>query len=847
MNKTSFFDPWLWKMAWRDSRSNRGRLLLFVSSIIVGIAALVAINSFGRNLEETIRSESRSIVGADLVLSSRSPFPEELESRIAEWPAEEAREITFASMAYFPRVDGTRLITVRALEGNYPFYGTLETTPVNAADDFRRDGSALVDYSVILQYELELGDTVKLGNQVFPIAGYIQKVPGQAEAASMVAPRIYIPMDQLENTGLIRFGSRVNYRKLFKFDNSGSTASLLEGIESLNRKHRIRSRTAEQQGAGVGSAAGNMYGFLNLVAFIALLLGSIGVASAIHVYIKMKLPSLAVLRCVGARIRQTFYIYLIQTLVIGTIGSLIGVILGVGIQVLLPDLFASLLPVQVDFAISWRSAIEGLVVGLGICMLFALLPLLTVRKVSPLSAIRTNIESQTDGRDPLRLLLYAVIAIAATLFAISQTARVDVGLSFIAGVAIAFAALSALALLLMWGVKRFFPSGWRYEWRQSLANLYRPNNQTLVLMLSIGLGTFLISTLYFTQDTLLSQVATLDRDKQPNLMMFDIQADQVEGVEELVRSFDLPVIQNVPIVTTRLAAIKGRTVEEIDADSTSEIKGWALKREYRVTYRDTLFSTEEVVEGDWVGTQPADSDTIFVSLETGIVRDLNVQLGDQLTFDVQGVKMPAIIKSIRKVDWQRVQPNFFAVFPRGVIDDAPQFNVLVTRVADQAQSSKLQQAMVKAFPNVSSVDLDLILKTVEKIIDQISFVIRFMALFSILTGLIVLSAAVITTRYQRIRESVLLRTLGAVKQQVNRIMMLEYFYLGALAGLTGMLLSLLSSWALAYFMFDLTFVPSVQPLAIILALVVMMTVGLGMLNSRKIADRPPLEILRNEV
>ncbi|HQV30805.1 MAG TPA: ABC transporter permease [Calditrichia bacterium] len=842
----TFFHSWLWKMAWRDSRAHLKRLFLFVASIILGVAAMVAIGGFGDNLESAINDQAKTLLGADLAFRSQSPFPEKIEALADSIGGEQAREIDFSSMAFFPAQNATRLVRIRTLEGRFPFYGKLESQPAGA-DGFLRQhsGGALVDQNLMLQYGLALGDTVRLGSAAFEIKGELKKIPGQAEAGSAIAPTIYIAARDLGNTGLIRFGSRAVYRLYFRLAESQDPEKIREELDPQLRAERIRASTVESQKESLGQAMGNLYRFLNLVAFIALLLGGIGVGSAIHVYIKQKLNTIAVLRCVGATIRQTFLIYLIQTFAMGVAGALAGIALGLMIQQFIPAVVGDFLVVDLEMFISPAAVLQGAGMGLVLTLLFALLPLLGIRRVSPLLAIRASFAENSD-RDPLRLGVIGLIAAAVVAFAILQTQSVAVGLGFALGLAGALALLTGAANLLMWGVKRFFPGRLGYLFRQSLANLYRPNNQTLVLMLSLGLGTFLIATLYVAQEGLLNQVALTGSGNQPNLILFDIQTDQNTAVREMVEEHQMPVLQNVPIVTARLSRIKDRSVTEMLADSSQSPGRWALNREFRLTYRDTLIETEKLVAGTWVPEVAADQDTIPVSIEDGLAEDLGIAVGDFLEIDVQGVAMPARIASIRDVDWQRVQTNFLIVFPRGVLEYAPQFMVVVTRAPSREVSATLQRDLVQRFPNVAAVDLALILRTVEGILDRISAVIRFMAFFSILTGLVVLASAVITSRYQRVQESVLLRTLGATKSQIRIIMLLEYVYLGSLAAATGVLLSLASGWALAAWVFNIAYHPPLVAVGAFTGGVILLTTVLGMLNSRGIATRPPLEILRSE-
>jgi len=401
-----------------------------------------------------------------------------------------------------------------------------------------------------------------------------------------------------------------------------------------------------------------------------------------------------------------------------------------------------------------------------------------------------------------------------------------------------------VAKLMITLVRKYSPRSWSYVWRQGLANLYRPNNQTLVLMLSLGLGTFLIMTLHLSQRMLLEKVSLASGDDRPNMVLFEIQADQRQGLVELLKTFQLSVIQETPVVTMRLLSVGGRSVDDIRKDPNSGIPNWAIRRQYRSTYRDRLVDTETLVAGAWHGSRKQTTGALSISVEKGIAEDLQVTIGDELVFDIYGVPLTTTVGSIREVDWQRFHPNFFMVFPKGVLEGAPQFYVQLTKVPSNAISARLQQAVVKKFPNVSTIDLTLIMNTVDSVLAKVSFAIRFVALFSILTGLMVLAGAVLTSRYQRLRESVLLRTLGASRAQVRNIMLVEYLWLGGMAALSGIILAVAASWALAYFVFDVVYQPSGVPIFIALLTVTGLTVLVGWLNSRGICDRPPLEALR---
>lgn len=845
---SSFWSTWSWKMAWRDARSNKKRLFIYISAIIIGVAAQVAITSFRDSLNYTINNQAKELLGADLEVEiDDKPFPDTVEAYFDSLGGEQAHMADFPSMVYFPETGNTRLSNIRALRGGFPFYGELITAPASAAQNYQEENKVLVDNTLMTQFGIEPGDSVRIGTSMFQIAGSLIRVPGEAAAASMVGPRVFMPYDQLEATNLLQRGSRVEYKRYFKFEPDRDMAQLEENLRPFAREHDLGFDTVQERKEEIGEAVNNLGKFLNLVGFVALLLGGIGVASSIHVYIKQKINTAAVLRCFGASSGQTMSIFLIQAIVLGLGGAVIGTLLGVGIQYSLPGIFNEFLPVSVDLTVSWLAVGMGLFTGTGVALVFALMPLLALRKASPLYTLRTMEGSLTNLLNrKTKWSIYLLIALTVAGYATLLTEDWLAGLLFTVGMAVSFGLLLLVAKGLMGLIQRFFPSHWTYVWRQGLANLYRPNNQTATLMLSLGLGMLLVSTLYFSQDMLMEELEFATREDAPNLIFFDIQPDQNEGMNETLKQQGAPLLQNVPMVTMRLQSINGISTDSIARDTTRNVRGWALRREYRSTYRDSLIDSETLVDGEFIGKADPSEGPVPISPAEDIAEDLNVGLGDTLTFDVQGVPVETYISSTRDVDFQRVQPNFFMLFPSGVLEDAPQIYVTVTRVADREASAGLQQAVVQQFPNVSAIDVSLILETINQFIDKISFAIQFMALFSILTGLIVLASSVATSRFQRIKESVLLRTLGASKSQIIKIVSIEYLFLGILSAFTGLILSVGLTWLLGYFYFDLAFLPNLWVIGIGIAVVTALTIFIGMLNSRSIYSKTPLEVLRVE-
>ncbi len=861
-------------MAWRDSRASRRRLALFSLSVVLGIAALVAIGSFSRNLRQAVEDQAKGLLGADLVMESRDPFSAGLQSYVATL-GEVARDQMFSSMAVFPSAEGgTRLVQVRAMAGAFPFYGDFVTSPADAPAKLRAGGNvALVEQTLLEQFGVSVGGQVKLGQTLFTVVGALETIPGESMAVTMLAPRIFIPLAALDATGLTGPGKELltRHRIELKLPATADPQFVQSELNRRFRGERVNYDTVAERKRQMGRALENIQGFLSLVGFIALFLGGVGVASAMHVYVRQKVTTVAVLRCLGASARQAFAVYLLQGFGLGLFGATLGAALGVAVQFALPALLQDMLPVKLQMFVAWSAVAEGMIAGLAICLLFALLPLLAIRRVSPLVAIRSAFAEGGAGPDPWRIIIGVLILGAVAGFAVWQTGQLRIGLGFAAMLVLSFALLAAVAQGVMLAARRWFPRGLPYVARQGIANLYRPNNRTALLLVSLGLGTFLILTLYLTRTTLLRELQVADDAGRPNLIFFDVQDDQVESLRRIAAEQQVVVVQAAPIVTMKITALRGRTVDQVlrdnrlgrggplpatggrgggrggrDGGNAGGPAGWTLRREYRSTYRETLDPTEKLVAGTFTGRADPGTAVYPISLEEGVFNSMGLQLGDEITWDVQGVSIATKVTSVRSVQWRQLGANFFAVFPVGVLEGAPKFNVMALRAATPADSGRVQRVAIAAHPNITAIDLALVMQTIDSVTSKVSFVIEFMALFTVATGIIVLAGSVMTGRYQRIRETVLLRTLGASRRQLVRIQLLEYAILGLLASVVGCGLAVVGNWLFAYYVLDLPPAAPLDLLGTAVLAVMAVTLVTGLLSSRGITNHPPLEVLRQE-
>lgn len=839
------------RLAWRDSRSARSRLLLYMSAISLGVAALVAIDSYTANVITSIRQQSRELLGGDLSLSSRTAFPPSVDSLLDTLRHDGitvGRTTTFTSMALVPRAPAPRLVQVNAVSPGVPFYGSIATDPAGRYGDLQTGHTVLVDGALLVELGAKLGDSLSLGSARFAIIGTLLNVPGDISIASSLGPRVYIADKWVPETKLLVFGSRAEYAALLELPAGTEPDAVVNQHRSTLDAARVRTRTVRDTERSLTYNIQQLNRFLGVVALVSLLLGGVGVASAIRAYIEEKRDPIAVLRVLGATSRQVLAVYLLETGALGFAGAAVGAVLGVAAQMTLPHVAAGVVPVTVTPHLEPRAILTGVAIGVWVAVIFALLPILGVRRISPLEAIRRDAASTPVRRmlsDWPRLIAALALVASVVAIAIGRAGTVRRGIFMSAGVGAALLLLALAASLVSRLTRRVIKEHWPFVVRQGLANLYRPANQTRAVMLALGFGAFLMSTLYLVERNLLARLTASTIETRANLAFFDVQADQAKGVDSLIRAARAPVLQQVPIVPMRIASINGRTTD--DAEQNGRRASWALKREYRSSYRDTLISSEKLVAGTWFGADRTPHGPPWpVSMERDVANELGVALGDTITWDVQGVKVASIVTSLREVVWARFEPNFFVIFAPGALTDAPQTVVFLTRVTDPAARASLQRAVVVHDPNVSTIDLALIQQALDAILDKVSIAIRFMALFSVATGVLVLLSAVAAARRQRLREGVLLKTLGATRAQIGRIMLSEYTVLGVLSAATGLVLSLGGAWALMHYLFDAPFSPAALPLAGLALIIVALTAIVGLSSSRDVFAETPMAALREQ-
>jgi putative ABC transport system permease protein len=837
------------RLAWRESRSGRGRLLLSVAGIAVGVAALVAVQAFASALRTGARDQARTLLGADLSVQSRQPFGPQVDALLDTLHAAGvavARVQETTSMARLEHGDFARLVRVRAADSAYPYYGRPDARPADAWAALGQGRRALVEPGLLLALDGALGDTLLLGDAGFEIVGVVDRGGSEVDVASAFAPRVHIPLEHLDATGLVQFGSLVEYAAYAAMERAQARALAAAWGDRI-RGDGASITTAEQQGEMLGRALGRLGSYLALVSVLALLLGGIGATSALRAHLSEREETVALLRCLGATRRQVFSLYLGQAMAVGLVGAVVGAAVGLVLQRGLPLALGRLIPLDVAPRLDLAAAALGVGTGLWVALAFALPPLLEARSIPPLRALRRRLE-KARRRDRSWLLAVTLLTVTAVAVVAVQSGDLLLGAGFAAG------ALAALALLLVGTVAAF--RGLRaipaarlpFAWRHGIANLQRPGNPARPATLALGAGTLILVLLVAVEATLLRPLEVGQVADRGNLLLWDVQDDQEPGVQALLEELGFPSLQRAPIVPMRVAAVNGTAVgpgQDRDGGESggNGASGWATRREYRSTVRDTLVASERLVAGRWWDGTDGDD---LVSLEESVAAELGVTVGDRIDWDVQGVRVPSTVASLREVDWTRFEPNFFAVFPPAALAGAPRTWIVLARVDDETTRGAAQGAIVRRFPNVSVLDLTHIQGVVDDVFGRVSLAIRFLAAFTLAAGLAVMAAAAVASRQERVRESVLLRTIGATRAQLRGILLTESLALGLVGALLGATAGIAAAWAVAYWLFQLPFALPVAPVALTALAVAAMAALAGWGAARAAGRGTTLEALRDE-
>jgi putative ABC transport system permease protein len=828
-------------------RSSWRRLLFFFLCIGIGVGSIVALRSTIQNVNRAVAGEARQLLTADVQVDSTRPWKQEtldVIERTARPPLVEARTETIDSATMVRPADaaleGALMVELKGIEPPYPLYGDFKLADGKPFDHaLLANNGAVVAPLLLERLKLRVGDQIKIGESTFEIRGVIDREPGSGSGFRL-GPRVFIARSAVEATGLVGFGSRARRRILLKAQD-GQLESVVQRLRGELKGQLVTVNSYKDSQENLSEQFSRTENYLSLTGLIVLVLGGIGVSSVTRVFIEQKRQTIAVLKCIGGTGKQIIAAYLAQVITLGLLGSFLGVVLAKSALVLVAHYFAESLPVNMSYGLASGAVAQGLGLGLLVSILFSALPLLRIRHIKPNMLLR---DEGGDGKsrrmDVLRWVTGALVGLGLMLVSAWQAGSVRVGLFFLAGLAAAAAALYFAALLLTSLVRRARHIR-SFALRQAVSSLYRPGNQTRVIIMAVGLGAFVVMAIQSLQTNLLNEIDITRRASLPNMFLIDIQPDQKQGVEKLIEQTTGVRPELIPTVRARIFAINGREVD-LEQPEVRQNRG-RLGREYVVTYRPLLESNETIVAGNFWEASPSSEPE--VSIEEGMRGLSGLDVGSTITFDIVGRKMTARVSSIRRVDWRNSRTGFMVLFRPGALENAPQMLIApINGPANEPERSRFQRALLDQYPNVSVIDVAEVVSTLSRILNNITLAVSFLGGFVLLCGVLILVGSIAMTKFQRIYEVAVLKTLGAKRNILLAILLVEYGALGLVAGLVGALAAIALSYSVTRFVFEIPWEFSLTIILAGIAATVALVTIVGVSSSFNVLTRKPLAILR---
>ena len=852
-----------WKRAaaigWRDLKSAPGKFGFVVLSVAIGVAALVGVRGFSESFRRTLSTEARSLIAGDL--SARifhvpnadddkkiGAIKEKIPGSRSTWVTETL------SMASVPPDPVPILVALKAVDpAEYPYYGKAHLEPDMSLQQALDGDSAVVADEFLVRLNAHVGQTLRLGGRSFKIAALLRQEPDRISAGAGMGPRVMISNAAMARTGILGPGSRASHRLLLKLPDK-----LPAGITTVSLRKDVENALGEAQvidyregSPALTEGLDRATAILSLICLVAMVLGAIGVAMAMHAHLEQRMDMLAILKAVGAGSPDLLRIFLLQTLGLGFAGGVLGVAAGLGVMEALPVVFGKLIPVHITLEFPWRSVLAGMGTGLLTTLLFCLPPLLDVRAIRPVLVLRRLVEQPANGvggwfarlwtrRLQLGLSIAVVLCLGGIAWGLSDSAMIGTAFAFgLAAVLFVLLVLAAVTLrsvrFVLNRVRLHLPSFLRH----GLANLYRPGNQSSPVLAALGTGVMLILAVYLMQATILREIHETASPTLPNVFLIDITRDEVAGVKAffqhqpgVTQALDL-----MPGLQGRIVSLNGTPVEQL---KDKHYPRWLL-RGAELTWSDTPPAGDKVTQGKW-WTDPGAHE---IAMGEGTAQRLDLKIGSQVEVETAGSGEHQLkVTVLYKADGEHTASRMPFVLPSGQLKDDVATWYGGVRL-DPKQIPPMERAFFFAYPTVTVINIADILTRIETVVDQITVVIRFLAGFSILAGLTILASSIAGTRFRRMREAVVLKTLGATRMRIVRTFSVEFSVLGLLAGLVGVTFANILTRVILHRM-NIGF--HIEWPAAVVALIgtAILATATGWIASYRILGLRPLEVLREE-
>ena len=854
--------PWILaaRIAWRESRASLGRFVFIAAAVAVGVAALVGVRGFSTLFRDVLLKEARTLMAADL---SVRVFRLPTESQLAVLESLEATGVRHTwvtesvSMLSAGADSVPLLVSVKAVEPTlYPFYGEFRASTPGSLAELLQPDAVLVAKDILIRFDLAPGDSLRLGSAAFRVAGAVENEPDRMTGSLNAGPRVLMSRAGLERTGLITTGSRAAQRFLFQFPESEKSKPLVdvEEIRELLKEAFPGAMISDyrQVHPAISRGLESATTFLSLVSLIALIVGSLGVGMAMQAHLQQKLDSIAIMKAIGARSGQVLRIYLLQALMIGGGGALVGVVAGSLVQRSFPLLLARYFPVAAEIGWDPWSAVQGIAVGVLSTLLFTLPPLLDIRRVKPNLILRREMaevhlswrKRLYDSRAALLTGALLVLGIGGIASWLSNSLRL--GVYFVVAIAVSLLALNAIGWVLLRALRFFIerrslriPASIRH----GMGNLYRPGNHARAALVALGVGVTFTLTVYLVQGAMLQSLVASAPPNMPNVFFINIQPEQQRPLMDIVQAhpglIGDPAIQSS--VSLRLDRVGTRSIEDFDLQGFDR----RFQRERNAREAQMIPEGTTIVEGAWWTEAEVAVPSRFVSVAQDAAKALRIEPGMEMRWVAAGQPVEARVVSIHKTEESRMDAGYDFLFAPGVLEALPTIYFGAVRM-NPADVPSLQRATYKAFPSITVINIADVLAIVQEVLDQVTIFVEFISAFAIVAGVIILSSSVAGTRLRRIREVAVLKTLGATRRRLRGIFSIEFTLLGLVAGLMGALLASGFSAALLLRFFEAEYHIAWMPIAVcVIATAVVANIA-GWLASIRILDQKPLAVLRGD-
>ena len=843
------------RMALRELRASWRRLMFFFLCVAVGVGGIVTLRSLIQNVRVALAAEARSLTAGDVYIRTDQSLADEtraaIDARLSELEGVDRTEtIDTTTMVRLLNPDSvrTKVVELRGVQSEFPFYGQFELgTGQSYSFELLADHGALVGPELLTQLDLSVGDKIAIGEVAFTIRDVIYTEPGRQLGGFSFGPRVLVAYDAVTETGLLTFASRANRQMLLRLTDQGQVDPLVEQLRGDLADAFVRVGSYRQTENRIERNLSQAENYLSLVGFVVVILGGIGVWSVTRVFVQQRLKSVAILRCLGATAGRVLAVYVLQVTLLGLGGS----VLGIGVAQLtlwaVPDSLAEQAATvaglsAVSTSPTGSAVVQGLAVGVLVSLLFALVPLLDIRHAKPLLLLRQGASVPRQGFDWIRIGVMVSVGAALVLVASWQAASLEVGLYVVGGFTLVAFALYLIGRGLILAIQPLQTTSW-FPLRHAVLNLSRPGNQTRVILLAVGLGSFFIIGVQALQTNLLSNFALELRDDAPDMFLIDVQEDQVEGMRDLLETGAGVAPELIPVLRARVTGVDGQQVQFDDVRSARRA---GLGREYTVTYRSHLEENERVIDGEFWDDQP--SSIPEVSIEEDLQEERGLQVGDLVRFDVLGRPIEARVTSVRAVDWDDSRSGgFMFLFRPGSLDDAPHTYVAFFQGPSETEPrARLQRDIVASYANVSVIDGLEVIRTIRRVLDYVTVAISVVGGIALFSGGLILIGSVAMTKFQRLYESAIFKTLGANTRLLTMMLVLEYGVLGTLAGVVGSLGALVLTWVLTRQVFEIAWFvsPASSIGGVVVTALVVGIVGVG--SSIDVLRRKPLTTLRAE-